>query len=228
VNRSGDDVDAPPALVMCGGRGTRFDIDVDVEKPLFAVDDRAMVDRVCEACLDTGLAVHAAVSQQAPATAAHLRARGDVAVVETPGDGYVTDLIDALRSVGRPAMTVAADLPLLGDDALTRVVEAARDDENGRYRDLTVLVPVALKRALGASVDDRTLVDAGGRPLDDTAGESRGFLPAGVNVVGEVSAADTDTHAETHTGNTTMITYDPRFAVNVNRPTDADLAEAFL
>ncbi|WP_394348666.1 NTP transferase domain-containing protein [Halovivax sp.] len=34
-------------LVMCGGRGTR--LDAEVEKPLFEVGDRPMIDRVLDA-----------------------------------------------------------------------------------------------------------------------------------------------------------------------------------
>ena len=66
---------------------------------------------------------------------------------------------------------------------------------------LTVCVPAALKRRLGASVD--TSFERDGRAV----------APTGLNVV----AGDDDTVA---------LTYDARLAVNVNRPADRDLAEA--
>jgi adenosylcobinamide-phosphate guanylyltransferase len=75
------------------------------------------------------------------------------------------------------------------------------DDEDGS---LTVCVPAALKRALGASID--ATFERGGREL----------APAGVNVV-----ADADEDA-------THVTYDARVAVNVNRVSDAELAEELL
>jgi adenosylcobinamide-phosphate guanylyltransferase len=181
---------------MCGGAGTR--LDADVEKPLFEVRGRAMVDRVVDAVLasDRVAAVHAAVSPKTPRTREHLAARGAVAVVDTPGDGYVDDLDAALDAVGRPAVTVAADLPLLAPEHVERALDAraAGSDPDGS---LSVCVPVALKERLGASVD--TAFD--------------GLAPTGLNVVA--------------TGGQNMhTTYDARLAVNVNRLEDATLAAA--
>jgi adenosylcobinamide-phosphate guanylyltransferase len=147
------------ALVMCGGRGTR--LDADREKPLVPVDGVPMVDRVCRALAASRVdTVHAAVSPQAPATRAHLAA-ADVTLLETPGEGYVADLERALSRVGRPALTVAADLPLLSPVPVNRLLAVAAGS-------VAVHVPVALKRRLGVSVD--------------TADGS--LAPTGVNVVG--------------------------------------------
>jgi adenosylcobinamide-phosphate guanylyltransferase len=181
---------------MCGGAGRR--LDAAVEKPLFAVRERAMVDRVVDALLasDPVDAVHAAVSPRTPRTREHLAARNAVAVVDTPGDGYVEDLDVALDAVGRPAVTVAADLPLLAPEHVERALDA-RDAGSDPTGSLSVCVPVALKERLGASVD--TAVD--------------GLAPTGLNVVA--------------TGGQRMhTTYDARLAVNVNRLEDASLAAA--
>jgi adenosylcobinamide-phosphate guanylyltransferase len=185
---------------MCGGRGTR--LDADAEKPLVEVGGVPMLDRVAAALRDAGVAmVHAVVSPDAPATAARARELS-LSVVETPGEGYVDDLDAALESVGSPAVTVAADLPLLAathvDDA---VAAARRTGTPSSPASVTVCVPAALKRRLGASVD--TAFDHEGRRV----------APTGVNVV-----ADSPT-------DTVQLTYDARVAVNVNRPADLELAE---
>jgi adenosylcobinamide-phosphate guanylyltransferase len=196
---------------MCGGEGSR--LDADVEKPLLTIGGRTMVDRVCDALLTArGVdGVHAAVSPATPETRDHLGARDDVAVLETPGDGYVADLDAALDAVGRPAVTVAADLPLLAPEHVERALaarrEAAADDDAATADDeaatdgpsLSVCVPVALKQRLGASVD--TSVD--------------GLAPTGLNVV------DTG-------GDIMHATYDARLAVNVNRLEDAAVAADLL
>ena len=192
---------------MCGGRGTRLRTDEGSEKPLVEVGGASMLARVVDALRDSGVGtVHAAVSPDAPETAARAR---DLAVptVETPGDGYVADLRVALDAVGRPAVTVPADLPLLAaehvDDAVTEA-RARGDGGPSADRDtdsLTVCVPAAVKRRLGASVD--TAFDF----------EGRSVAPTGLNVV----AGGDDTVA---------LTYDARLAVNVNRPEDLELAEA--
>ncbi|MEF8830520.1 MAG: NTP transferase domain-containing protein [Halobacteriales archaeon] len=151
------------AVVLAGGRGSRFE--PSVEKPLYRVAGERMVDRVLAALADSRAGrVHAAISPQAPATRDHLSTH-DVDLVSTPGAGYVADLEVALDAIGRPALTVAADLPLLDGDAVDAVL-AARDGGS-----LTAAVPVALKRALDVSADT-TL--PGGR-----------LAPAGVNVVGD-------------------------------------------
>jgi len=183
---------------MCGGAGTR--LDADVEKPLFAVAGRAMVDRVCDALVAAGAVdrVHAAVSPRTPDTRSHLAAREDVAVVETPGEGYVADLDRALDVVGRPAVTAAADLPLLAAEHVGGALDA-RDAADGPAPSISVVVPVALKERLGASID--------------TAAD--GLAPTGLNVVDEG-------------GDSMHTTDDPRLAVNVNRREDAAVAADLL
>jgi len=183
---------------MCGGKGTR--LDAAVEKPLYEVDGTPMVDRVLDALVASGVdAVHAVVSPHAPNTREHLRERA-CDVIETPGEGYVTDLGVALEAdrIERPVLTCVADLPLLAadavDDVLATHAERAVDS-------LTVAVPAALKRALGTSVDTTT------------THEGRTVAPVGLNVVG---AGGTDG---------LVCSYDARLAVNVNRAGDAAVAE---
>jgi adenosylcobinamide-phosphate guanylyltransferase len=185
---------------MCGGEGTR--LDADAEKPLVEVGGVPMLDRVVAAlrASEAGT-VRAVVSPDAPATAERARALS-LSVVETPGEGYVADLDAALDAVGTPAVTVAADLPLLAAENVDAAVDAARRfGSTSAPASVTVCVPAALKRRLGASVD--TAFDH----------EGRSVAPTGVNVV----ASSTDT---------VQLTYDARVAVNVNRPADLELAEA--
>jgi adenosylcobinamide-phosphate guanylyltransferase len=189
---------------MCGGRGTR--LDADTEKPLFEVAGRPMVARVADALPASRVeTVHAVVSPHAPQTREFARTRDDLATVETPGEGYVADLQAALDAVEPPVLTVAADLPLLEADAVNSVLDVHESPADGRGS-VTVCVPAALKRALGASLDTAFERERDGREL----------APTGVNVVAET---DSETMHET---------YDARFAVNVNRTSDADLAEKLL
>jgi len=154
------------ALLICGGRGTR--LDAAVEKPLFEVGGRPMVDRVADALAASGAGTtYAVTSPHAPETAAHVRDRG-VATVETPGDGYVADLSAALddERIRTPTLTVAADLPLLDGDAVDAVLRA---HEGGS---LTVCVPAALKELLGVSAD----------------AAANGRAPTGLNIVADDEA----------------------------------------
>jgi len=208
---------------MCGGEGRRLAASVDretpdgrIEKPLFEVAGEPMIDRVV-AALDASAvgAVHAAVSPATPATREHLAGR--VNVIETPGEGYVADLASALDDVGAPALTVAADLPLIGADLVDAAL-AARDAGA-----LTVCVPAELKRRLGVGVDaafDPAKLDAevaGVQPADGQY--SADLAPTGLNVA---------TDDETTCSDTMYLSYDARLAVNVNRKRDAEIAEALL
>ncbi|EJN60920.1 NTP transferase domain-containing protein [Halogranum rubrum] len=200
---------------MCGGRGTR--LGGDVEKPLVEVGGVPMVDRVLAALDGSRLDdVHAVVSPHAPATRDHLelelelerleRHERDCTLVDAPGEGYVSDLGYALEldRVETPVLTVVADLPLLDaevvDTVLDRFDAVAGDVPSDDPPSLTVCVPSAVKRRLGASVD--TSFDHEGREL----------APTGVNVV-----AGSDDHL--------YCSHDIRLSVNVNRPADRELAE---
>jgi adenosylcobinamide-phosphate guanylyltransferase len=210
------------ALVMCGGKGTRLGLRQELEsnateKPLLDVCGRPMLDLVASALaaarIDTTYAV---VSPHTPETTAHAEKALDLPIIETPGTGYVADLDCALSHVERPVLTVAADLPLL--DGVT--VDAVLDGDFASDGSLTVCVPVERKRELGVSVDT-TFVDSETDVTDktDENGENdedengKTLAPSGLNIV----ANSTDT---------IMIRDSYRLAVNVNRPRDAQIAEA--
>jgi adenosylcobinamide-phosphate guanylyltransferase len=211
---------------MCGGRGTRLG---EGEKPLAAVAGRSMVDRALDALAASRVeTAYAAVSPHAPRTRERLVARRDgsaddpdseavdLRVVDTPGDGYVADLRAALGAgPDAPALTLAVDLPLLDGPAVDAVLGAhAAADADA----LSVRVPAARKRELGASADAATRYDE----ADD--GEASGgvdgdLVPAGINVVGALDGAGDEA---------VRATRDARLAVNVNRPGDRRLAERLL
>jgi adenosylcobinamide-phosphate guanylyltransferase len=153
---------------MCGGRGSRLKPAVgDTEKPLVEIAGRPMVDRVRAALRASRVDdIYAAVSPQAPDTAARL-ADTDVTVVETPGEGYVDDLTAALEVVGTPTVTVSADLPFLQAADVDRAITAASGGS------VAVCVPLSVAEEVGASAE--TTVDHEGRPV----------VPTGLNVVGE-------------------------------------------
>jgi adenosylcobinamide-phosphate guanylyltransferase len=212
-----------PAVLLCGGRGTR--LDEDREKPLVPVDGRPMVGRVLDALADARVTrVVAVVSPHTPETADRLRgelteaAAVSCTVLDGRGDGYVTDLNRGLDAVGKPAVTVAADLPLLRGSDVDAAIDAAmrpdtggdacasgdaRADTEGGFsaRSVTVCVPAAQKRKLGVSVDTAFEHEDGT------------LAPSGLNVVGD----DPDR---------ILVSESRSLAINVNRPRDRAVARA--
>ncbi|WP_267164135.1 NTP transferase domain-containing protein [Halovenus salina] len=180
---------------MCGGRGTR--LDASVEKPLYEIGDEPMVCRVLAALEASSVdGVYGAVSPATPATRNTLAAES-VSVVETEGTGYVEDLQHVLEEIETPVLTVAADLPLLDEEAVDRVLAAHEDSS------LSVYTPTALKASLGLSYD--ITVERNGHNL----------VPSGINIVDDRE-------------DNMYVTEDSRFAVNVNRQQDGQIAEALL
>ncbi|TKX80994.1 NTP transferase domain-containing protein [Halorubrum sp. SD626R] len=200
---------------MCGGRGTR--LGGETEKPLTPVAGRPMVDRVCDALAGSRVeTAHAVVSPHASATRAHLiDERPDLPAIDAPGDGYVADLGYAIEEIAggksgtAPLLTVAADLPLLDPEAVNGAIDAARAAGDDGPASLTVCVPASRKRELGVSADAATEVDG------------REVVPAGINVVGGSSESDSD-------DSVVHLTEDVRLAVNVNYPSDVQVAERLL
>ncbi|WP_135665461.1 NTP transferase domain-containing protein [Halorhabdus rudnickae] len=146
---------------MCGGRGTRLDL--DREKPLVEIGGRALVDRVADALAASSIErSYAVTSPHAPRTREHVT----LPTIDAPGEGYVADLQYALDRVELPVLTVAADLPLLDG----QTVDSISDSFNGVS--MTTCVPTESKRQYGVS-NDTTIP---GEP---------GIAPTGVNVVAE-------------------------------------------
>ncbi|QLG29555.1 NTP transferase domain-containing protein [Halorarum halophilum] len=152
---------------MCGGEGSRLGSAGGTEKPLVPVDGVPTVERVRRALAASSVErIHAVVSPHTPETRAWAES-ADCEVIEGTGEGYVADLNRALDEVGRPALTCAADLPLLSPEAVDWALDRAEGDS------LAVCVPVRLKRELGASAD--ASFERDGRQL----------APSGLNVVGD-------------------------------------------
>ncbi len=207
---------------MCGGEGNRLADSVGAdapEKPLYPIDGEPMVDRELSA-LDASEIdqVHAAVSPATPETREHITER--VSVIETPGEGYVTDLSTALDAIDRPVLTVAADLPLLTGPIVDRILDAyaAIGIDGGS---MTVAVPATRKDRLGVSSDTVLEADTVTAEVVDGRADIEGIpnriAPTGLNVVGAPTETDT-----------MYLTDDERLAVNVNRARDARVAEALL
>ena len=185
---------------MCGGQGTRLRPEIEAEKPLVEVGGRPMVDHVLAALRESSVeTIHAAVSPATPETTTHLEAVDDVQVIETPGEGYVADLGTALDMVGRPVVTVTADLPLLAAVHVDRLINLYKNSS------LSVCVPLAVAERVCESVE--TTVDH----------EESTVVPTGLNVVGEREDQSQR-----------LVSEDERLALNVNRPADRRRADRWL
>jgi adenosylcobinamide-phosphate guanylyltransferase len=110
------------AIVMAGGKATRFD--GEVEKALLEVGGRTLLERSVEALrLDRLSGIHVAVSNHTPRTREESRAMG-VDVVDTHGIGSHQDVLELLDSFDNTFLTLNVDVPFVRRDHVARLLEA--------------------------------------------------------------------------------------------------------
>lgn len=194
-------------LVMAGGRSVRLGLD---EKPLVPVGGIPMIKRVVTALqgATSVSAVFVAVSRHTPRTKAYAASLGGVGVVETPGEGYHSDLKFAIKRLGRgPFFVVPADLPLLSSEIVERVIAAYQVE---RSPALTTLAPLELFEAL--RLNPTSIIEVGGKRL----------VPCGINII-DGSMID-----EPYIKEKVYLLDDPRACLNVNTIEDLERAKNFL
>jgi adenosylcobinamide-phosphate guanylyltransferase len=155
------------ALVMAGGKATRMN--PPVEKPLLRVGPKTLIEYVLEALSESKVVdrIVVATSRYTPKTA--LKVREMYEIIETPGEGYVSDARYAIEKLKlEEVVVVSADLPFLQGS----LVDAAVD----RFRccgkpALAVVVPLETCKRLGIT------------PEHTIESERGTLIPVGVNVI---------------------------------------------
>jgi adenosylcobinamide-phosphate guanylyltransferase len=137
------------ALIMAGGKGTRFG--GDIEKPMAQFMGKPLIRIVIEATKESKMVAetYVAVTSFSQKTAQEAR-KASVKVVETDGKGYHADLQQAIQDANLrcPVLVISADLPLLSGEFLDEII--GRYEESGKSA-LTVLIPEEVCRKYGVS-----------------------------------------------------------------------------
>jgi adenosylcobinamide-phosphate guanylyltransferase len=191
-------------LIMAGGAGTRLGRG---EKPLADICGRPMIGYVTDAFRGAGVEPVVVLSSRTPMTANWCRAHG-IAVVRTSGDGYIGDMIEAVRSLEEenPVLVSVSDIPCI----TSRIIRQVLDAYAGCGKD-------ALSTWIPAS---RVQSCRGGMPYREPVGGQEA-CPAGVNILrGDLIGAEQEEHA--------LLLDEPALALNVNTPADLARAEAFV
>lgn len=176
------------AIVMAGGRAKRLNY---VEKPLLEFLGRPLVEYVLRA-VEVGEIEEAVVATSpfTTKTKEFVRELG-YAVVETPGKGYVRDMLFAMERLNfKRALVVASDLPLLRQEEIRWAIWA-------------------YTRANCPSVAVLCTRDVYKKYQLNHELEMEQGIPTGVNFVDITSRRDCY-----------IVTSNPRFALNINYPED--------
>jgi len=137
------------ALIMAGGKGTRFG--GDIEKPMALFQGKPLIRQVIAATKQSKkiAKTYVAVTSISPKTAQEAK-KASVTMVETDGKGYHADLQQAVKkaNINCPVLIVSSDLPLLTGAFIDEVIE--KYEKAGKPA-LTVMIPEEAFQEFGLS-----------------------------------------------------------------------------
>jgi len=190
---------------MAGGRGSRLKRG---EKPMVTIFGRKLIEYVALALEDSSVeSIYVATTENVPFTRAWAL-DWNLSVVDTPGMGFVPDMISAVNEamVTDPIMVIMADLPLITSELIDTIIEVYEERPEPA---LSTHTPLDLHRRLGRRPD--SLFNYRGQLI----------VPSGINVLdgGEIEREQEDYH---------LIMERIELAVNVNVAEDLRLCERIL
>ncbi len=199
------------AVVMAGGMGKRLGKD---EKPLTPLCGKPLIHYVLGALLGAKniSCIYVATSPRVERTnlwlSDFIKDHNAIRIMQTPGKGYVNDMILAVERAGirGQVFIMMADLPLVTSELIDRIIE--------RYSQVN-------KPALSVHMNLDVFTRLGLRP-DTVFHKNSGFIvPCGINILdaGRI-------HEEQEDYN--LILGDEELALNVNRREDLDVCERYL
>ncbi len=193
------------ALVMAGGKGTRLKMG---EKPLVKLLGRHLIDYVTSALEDSSVErIFIATTENVPMTKDWANDR-DLNAVDTPGTGFVADMIYAVERIGvvDPVMVIMADLPLITPDLIDNIIDIYEERPEPA---LSTHTPLHLHSRLSRRPD--SLFNYRGQLI----------VPAGVNILdgADIIHEQEDYH---------LILERLEMAINVNTTDDLKLCERIL
>lgn len=154
------------AVIMSGGKGTR--LKADVEKPLFKLRGKPLIDYVIKNLSDSKFIdkIFVAVSPNTPATTKYLTSLdSSFEIIDTPGTDYLNDLSFILdffekKSKDDTLLVINADLPFISSDLIDYVIDYYL---SLNVESLSTLVPVEIFKELNLiySYDFDGLVPSG-------------------------------------------------------------------
>jgi adenosylcobinamide-phosphate guanylyltransferase len=157
------------ALIMAGGKGTRFS--GDTEKPMAQFEGKPLIRRVIEAAKESERVTEiiVAVTTISPNTAQEAKKTG-VKVIETDGRGYHEDVQQAVQeaNIQCPVLIVSADIPLLTGEFLDEII--------GKYELLD-------KPALTVLIPEEALTEHGLSAASPYVHKGKTYAVSGINII---------------------------------------------
>ncbi len=199
------------AIIMAGGMGKRLGKD---EKPLTPLCGKPLIHYVLDALLGSKNIgqIYVATSPRVEKTIMWLsdfiKRHDRVRIMQTPGEGFVNDMIMAVESAGirGQVFIIMADLPLVTPELIDRIIEKNSEVNT---------------RALSVHMKLEVFTKLGLRP-DTVFHKNNGFIiPCGINILdaGKIQEEQEDYN---------LILEDEELALNVNKKEDLEVCERYL
>lgn len=201
------------AAIMCGGKGSRMQNFVNVEKPLLELKGKTMIERVLDALTQSGEfhKIIGVTSSNTPRTKAFIGCYISwltIDVIKTEGKSYSQDLSIILNKL-KPAtvFVVPADLPLLNPKIIQEII--------GRYSSGLPCVSIVS--------DKQFVVDMGVKPSLVLSINSKEYCHTGITIVDSSKVKGIATLKEYY-----VIMNEREIVVNVNTRRELEIAERLL
>ncbi|RZN15064.1 MAG: nucleotidyltransferase [Methanosarcinales archaeon] len=140
------------AFIMAGGRGTRLN---KGEKPLLRLLGKPMITYSIDVLKKTSLInqIFIITSPNTPETAKWLAEHyPEIPVIKTPGEGYVPDMINAVKKSGvnKTLLVIMSDLPLITQALIERIIHIYKEKGTDA---LSVHLPIDICKKFGQRPD---------------------------------------------------------------------------
>jgi adenosylcobinamide-phosphate guanylyltransferase len=192
------------ALIMAGGAGSRLAMG---EKPLISVCGRPMIAYILDAFLGAGTEPVVVASSKTAMTANWCRVHG-FPVVITRGDGYIEDMVSAVRFLeeSSPVIVSVSDIPCITPAIISSILQSYN---NSGMDALSTWVPASLVKSTRGSMPYRDFISG------------TDACPAGINILrGDGIEAEQEEF--------TLLLDEPRLALNINTREDLARAESVI
>ena len=157
------------ALIMAGGKGTRFG--GDTEKPMAMFNGKPLIKRVIESAKESQRItdIYVVVTAYSPKTAQEAT-KATVNIIETEGKGYHADVQQAVKdaNITGPVLIISADLPLLNGEFLDEII--------GKYEELG-------KPALTVLIPEEALIEHGLSAVSPYEHKGKTYAVSGINII---------------------------------------------
>ena len=187
-------------LVMAGGKGTRMKSN---EEKLLLPYKQPLVLHVIDALKNSNCfeKIIAATSPNSPQTK-NILVENNISIIETSGEGFVTDLNNILKQLDDFVLVSSGDLPLLDGDIIKQIIDNVNHDKTWT----SIVTKKSLQNSLNLEPECVTTIN------------DEDYVHTGISIVNASKISNLDTIEEDY-----LIIDDKRVCFNINTKNEYDL-----